>query len=529
MSEQNNKSFLDSNTLLALVLTFIIFLGWQRYVNYKYPPQKKDAVSEVTKLEESTDQKTGEEASTPPLNLEKPLVDTPASSTRVEAKTYSVDNEVWSFKISSLGMGLEDVVVKKINKVAQNPYQFKISKNFYSTQISGKQVLFDLQQISDSHFIGTASVEGRKLTKEVTVDSELYLAKVKITVDGDTSSGFSVQQKIEAHIEDPNKVVFFLPAFDRTELYYKSTGGSDREILLTKNTSKTRQQHEAVNLTSLSDHYFSAALINRGALMPSLDYFQNKKDIDINLNYSFNSNVQTKVIEYDLFIGPKKTGLLGKISPDLPEIINFSYLGFLARPILRALNFFYSILGNYGLAVVALTLLIRLMIMPLAVSSFKSMKRMQTIQPRLKQIKEKYKDNPQVANQKTMELMKNEKVNPLGGCLPMLLQLPIFFAFYRGLSESVELYQAPFFAWIQDLSKMDPYFIFPILSMSGMVIHQLITPSSMEKMQKRMMMVMPVVFGLFFITLPSALTIYMAVSTWFGIAQHAIFLREKTA
>ena len=123
--------------------------------------------------------------------------------------------------------------------------------------------------------------------------------------------------------------------------------------------------------------------------------------------------------------------------------------------------------------------------------------------------------------------MKDNKVNPLGGCLPMLLQLPIFFAFYRALSESVDLFQAPFFGWITDLSKMDPYFLFPVLSMAGMVIHQLVTPSSMDKMQKRMMLIMPLVFGVLFVTLPSALTLYMAVSTWFGILQHIIFLRDK--
>lgn len=519
MSEQKNKSFLDSNTLLALILTFIIFIGWQQYVNYKYPPKKKE-IAEKTQTE-----KTSEEEATGVSIEDKIEIVQPSES--LEKKILNFEDDYWKFEISSAGMSLENVVIKKINKVAKNPYEYNFTKVFYPTYINGKKVDFTLSKESEKKFLGVAFVEGHKVYKEIEMDSSHYVAQVKIYFDKKPSQPFKIEHKMDVHIEDPKKVVFFLPAFDRTELYFSSQKESEREILVTKTEMEEPEQQNASTLVSISDHYFAAAFLNTGKVLPNFSYIQKKKDLELNTGYNFDQNLESKEVSFDLFIGPKKVGMLAEVSPELSNIVNFSYLGFIARPILKLLNIFYSFLGNYGLAVIALTLLIRILIMPLAVSSFKSMKRMQTIQPRLKKIKEKYKDQPQVANQKTMELMRQEKVNPLGGCLPMFLQLPIFFAFYRGLSESVELYQAPFFGWIQDLSKMDPYFVFPVLAIAGMLIHQLMTPSTMDKMQRRMMLAMPVFFGLFFISLPSALSIYMTVSTWFGIIQHAIFLREK--
>ena len=267
--------------------------------------------------------------------------------------------------------------------------------------------------------------------------------------------------------------------------------------------------------------------MNEGKLLPNSTFEQNNSKINSVLSYKFTNEVKIDKINYSLFIGPKRLDLLEKKGPPLLDLIDFNILGFVARPIVKALNLIFDLVGNYGLAVIILTFLIRLLIMPLAVSSFKSMKKMQKIQPKLKEIKEKHKNDKQKVQLLTMQIMKENKVNPLGGCLPMVLQLPVFFAFYRGLSESVDLYQAPFAFWITDLTKIDPYFVLPLISIVGMVVHQLITPNTMEKSQKRLMLIMPLVFGLFIFTLPSALTLYMVVTTWFGIAQHAIFLRDK--
>jgi YidC/Oxa1 family membrane protein insertase len=156
------------------------------------------------------------------------------------------------------------------------------------------------------------------------------------------------------------------------------------------------------------------------------------------------------------------------------------------------------------------------------------MKKMQDIQPQLKQIRENLKDDPQKMNLEVMKVMKESKANPLSGCLPMLLQFPIFLALYQVLGQSIELYQAPFVLWIKDLSLKDPYYILPVLMGLTMFIKHKITPTTMDPTQAKVMMIMPVLFSFFMISLPSGLTLYIFVSTLFGVAQQLYFLSEKT-
>lgn len=517
-SSNNNKSFFDSNTILALIITFAIFFGWQSYLKKKYPDAGKSlevAQNVVTQPEQNKTDK---------LKEVQPTFVAPK-----EEKIFKIDNDIWSFELSSQGMGVKNVVIKKINKVAKKHYKFESQDLFFPTKVQGEALPFLIDQRSESQFIGKYSLpDGLVLEKEINIDSETYSMSVDLRVLGDSDIAVDLSQTLDAVIKDPKRPFKFFPAFERNEFYVQTSEDIERKVLMTNDSTEEPENYKNIKILSLADHYFAAAFINESKLMPAGSFGQKNEKVVSQFSYGLSSKIDIRELSYKVFIGPKDIGLLEKVSNDLVDIIDFTYLGFIARPIIKALNFLYGYLGNYGLAVIVLTLLIRLLIMPLAVSSFKSMKKMQVIQPQLKSIKEKYKDNPQKVNQMTMQLMKENKVNPMGGCLPMLLQLPIFFAFYRGLSESVDLYQAPFL-WIQDLSQMDPYFIFPILSMVGMTLHQLLTPSTMDKTQKRVMMAMPIVFGLLFVTLPSALTLYMAVSTWFGIGQHYIFLRDKPA
>ena len=155
------------------------------------------------------------------------------------------------------------------------------------------------------------------------------------------------------------------------------------------------------------------------------------------------------------------------------------------------------------------------------------MKVMSNIQPQVKEIQKKYADDRERANQEVMRLMKDSGANPLGGCLPMLLQIPIFFALYQVLGQSIELYQAPFILWIHDLSAKDPYFVIPVLMTATMFAQQKLTPSTMEPAQQKIMMFMLLGFSVFFIALPAGLTLYMFVSTLFGVLQQVYFLRDK--
>ena len=190
---------------------------------------------------------------------------------------------------------------------------------------------------------------------------------------------------------------------------------------------------------------------------------------------------------------------------------------------LHGLQWFYSFFPNYGVALILLTLVIRMLLFPLSFASFKSMKKMQKVQPELAKIKEKFKDDPPRMQKETMALFKKAGANPLGGCLPMLLQMPIFFAFYRVLYGAVELVGAPFYGWIHDLSIADPYYVLPVIMAITMFAQQKLTPAtSADPTQQKVMMFMPLIFGFIMKDLPAGLNLYIAVSTAFGIGQQLL-------
>ena len=211
-------------------------------------------------------------------------------------------------------------------------------------------------------------------------------------------------------------------------------------------------------------------------------------------------------------------------------LIDYGTFAKLAYPLLWLLRAFYGVVHNYGVAIILLTILVRLLFYPLTLKSQKSMKAMQRLQPQIAALKEKYKDEPAKMQQEQMALFKTHKVNPMGGCLPMLVQLPVFIALYAVLGNSIELFQAPFFGWIQDLSTKDPYYIYPVLMGVSMFAQQKLTPAvGMDPAQQKVMMIMPVLFSAMMINLPSGLTMYIFVSTLLGIFQQVMMKDKNTA
>ena len=211
---------------------------------------------------------------------------------------------------------------------------------------------------------------------------------------------------------------------------------------------------------------------------------------------------------------------LNKLGSNLHLSVDFGVFGVIAVPILKGLQFFYKYIPNYGFAIILITLLIRTLLFPLQYKSFKSMKKMQKLQPELAKVKEKYGDDPQRMQKETMELFKRNGANPMGGCLPLILQMPVFFAFYQVLFNSVELLGAPFILWIHDLSAKDPYYVLPVLMGAAMFGQTKLNPSTTaDPTQQKMMMFMPLIFTFFMKDLPAGLNLYIFVSTLFGIIQ----------
>ncbi len=220
-----------------------------------------------------------------------------------------------------------------------------------------------------------------------------------------------------------------------------------------------------------------------------------------------------------LFVGPKLQKQLNAIHPELGRAADFGVLTFLSRPLFWLLDKAHVIFNNWGLAIIAITFLLKLLFYPLSEASGRSMAKMKLVAPRMKQLQETYKDDRQKLGQAMMELYKKEKVNPAAGCLPMLIQLPVFLAFYWVLLESVEMRQAPFFGWLQDLSSRDPYFILPIIMAGAMFLQYKLQPTPADPVQAKVFMVLPLVMSVMFAFFPAGLVLYWVTNTILTIAQ----------
>jgi YidC/Oxa1 family membrane protein insertase len=229
------------------------------------------------------------------------------------------------------------------------------------------------------------------------------------------------------------------------------------------------------------------------------------------------------------FAGPKLVERLEEISPGLDLTVDYGVLTFLSKPLYWLLSFYHSYVGNWGLAIILLTFTIKAVFYKLSEASYRSMARMRKVAPRLKTLKERHGDDRQKMNQAMMELYKTEKINPMGGCLPMLVQIPVFMALYWALLEAVALRQAPFILWIHDLSVMDPYYVMPVIMGISMFIQQRLNPAPPDPIQAKVMMALPFVFTIFFAFFPAGLVLYWVVNNTLSIAQQWVITKRIEA
>jgi YidC/Oxa1 family membrane protein insertase len=232
-----------------------------------------------------------------------------------------------------------------------------------------------------------------------------------------------------------------------------------------------------------------------------------------------------------LYAGPKTQDRLKELSPGLELTVDYGILWFIAQPIFWLLKHIHAILGNWGFSIICLTILIKLLFFPLSAASYKSMARMRAVAPKLAALKEQHGDDRQKMSQSMMELYKKEKINPLGGCLPIVVQMPVFLSLYWVLLESVEMRQAPWLLWITDLSIKDPFFILPIIMGATMFIQQRLNPTPPDPMQAKVMKLMPIVFTFFFLWFPAGLVMYWVTNNTLSILQQWYITRsiEKAA
>lgn len=383
---------------------------------------------------------------------------------------------------------------------------------------------------------------GVTYTKTYTLKRDSYVVDVKYDVVNSTDQALSMafygqlKQTVDASMQS-NSGLFMVAGAYRGSAY--STAETRYEKHTFEDLVDLANEKSSLNVpttggwVSMIQHYFVSAWI--GDTTEGVN----------NVIYSGSSNKGTEAIigirtepttiaahgehefKASMWIGPKSQDVMETVAPNLDLTVDYGWLWFISIPLFKILEFIHGFIGNWGFSIILLTLVVRGVLFPLTKAQYTSMAKMRLLTPKMQELRERYGDDRQKLGQETMKLYKNEKVNPLGGCFPLLIQMPIFIALYWTLMESTELRHSPFILWITDLSVHDPYFVTPILYGISMFFIQKMSPTPVtDPMQRKIIMAMPVVFTFMFCTFPAGLTLYWLVSNCFTIFQQIIIFKS---
>jgi YidC/Oxa1 family membrane protein insertase len=548
---------MEKRAILAIGLSILVFLVFQHFhqkrmgrqaVVQERPPVQSE-VQEQAPVQ-SRAQEPEPAPRTKAVREEVSPVEVTAEDTDAAAQAIVVEGDIYRAVIDNRGAVLTSWKLKDYKSEKKNIFEMIAGNRAGETLSYPGAMFFDdaaLTELANNEFY-EATINGAPGTEEpivppVAVDLKLrrgaltiekrysfikdnYLVSVStVCENSDTalSGRFLLGQDIGPESEH------FLSSTKLQAVYY--SGGKVRRESAPKDEKEIKQIDGDVRWAGLDMHYFSMIAIPEDFLRYfniqkhpitsiGLDGKEEQRDL-IKVTLPTNGSSQ-----YQIYIGPKKQSNLEAVrSADISGVVNYGMLSILVHPLLASLRWIYQYVHNYGCAIILLTLILSLLLFPFRLKQMLSMKKMQAVQPKVKAIQEKYrkykKTDPKRAemNQEIMALYKQHNVNPLGGCLPLILQMPLLFAFYRLLMNSIELRQAPFIGWVQDLSAKDPYFVLPLVMGATMFISQKMTPMTpgADQTQAKMMMLMPVVFTVMFLNVSSGLNLYFLCSNIFQV------------
>jgi YidC/Oxa1 family membrane protein insertase len=368
------------------------------------------------------------------------------------------------------------------------------------------------------------NAQGLEVKKTFTFKRGSYLAQVAMTISNHSQqiwAGHFYAQLKQANVAPKSHSMFQINPFmgavvsSPAKRYQKYSFGD---------LSKTTVNENITNgWMAMEQHYFISAWIPdaQQTYQYASQVFSEGKLFSINMIGPELTVApgQTQTVQAQLYMGPSIASVLKTIAPGLDQTVDYGFLWYIGVILFWLLDHIHQFIGNWGWSIVLLTVFVKLCFYHLSAASYRSMAAMRKLQPQLQQLKERYGDDRQKLGQMTMELYKKEKVNPMGGCLPLLVQIPVFIALYWVLLESVQLRQAPFILWIHDLSAADPYYVLPLLMGASMFLQQKMSPPPPDPAQAKMMMAMPIVFTFFFLNFPAGLVLYWVVSNVLSIAQ----------
>jgi YidC/Oxa1 family membrane protein insertase len=526
----------DYKTILVVLAVGIVFVGWQKYLERKYPDYYKSKIDKAESIS-LEDQKGGEgqseisdtgNMSDSPIQVGQMLDESQGGeivlSNNESLTKIWINSDQWSAKINPLGMAIEEVVDSQYTD--RNGKAIDYTENGYLLQLlepaSKSPLVFKLSHVSAQKVEGLGRfLDGTFIKRSYSISRHGYIeVETAIEKPSPDFRGW-VTRSVIARKESNQS--FLQPSQDLSSISISVDGSTFEHHIVKEDWSG---EWPTVVASSLSSHYFASALLEKSTLKPKLKASATNKLVILDAEYALPAlgEVAREIMSQKLYIGPKLAERLELVDPVLVGIIDFGFFSSIGGVLLKLLKTFHEWTGNWGWAILVLTLFVRILVLPFNIMSYRSMKKMQLIQPKLQALRERYKDDPVAMNRETMELMKKEKVNPLGGCLPMLLQMPVFFALYQVLSHAIELYQAPFILWIHDLSAKDPYYVLPALMGITLWVQHKLTPTTLDPAQAKIMGFMPILFTLFTLGLPSGLTFYIFVSTLFGVIQQKLFM-----
>ncbi|MBN2826088.1 MAG: membrane protein insertase YidC [Campylobacterales bacterium] len=518
-----DKTDLNKRLMLAFFLSFIVFVGLEYFIQQNQPKETKTDKTSTTQTDPTTP--TNNSPATPSKVQNNPTpakVETTKTNNAPIVATAPIISTITSkefvIEIDHLGRIGQFTLLDEKYKTDDDE-RLKI---FDNTKVKPLEVRFSDTTLNQEAFKTsyTASVKEAHLkeggTIEVVLTQKLSSTTITKTIIFSSNGGYSLNVKLS------NNADYFIttgyrPTADHGDfMIVKGALIRDGDKIISTiedGEADGDEKFKSASLVSAFDRYYTSLLYNldKGMQISILKV----EDGDPLIFVQGEQN-----LHLGGFIGPKDYKVLNDINPQLTDAIEYGWFTFLAKPFFAITLWIYNYVGNWGWAIVLFTLLIKIVLFPLSYKGMMSMQKLKDLAPKMKEIKERYGKDPMKMNQHMMELYRKHDANPMGGCLPMLLQIPVFFALYRVLLNAVELQGAQWILWIEDLSKLDPYFILPILMGASMYLQQKLTPTTItDPLQQKIFMYLPLILTIFFVTFPAGLVLYWFTNNLLSIAQ----------
>jgi len=470
----------------------------------------------------------------------QPVASDGASGTAKEEQTIEVDTDLFKAKFSNRGAVLKSWELKRYTTAAEQgpvPVQLVYAGGRFKGPLSlvtGDQavtsdlgsalyhVTQDLSRLDSAHPVGHLTFKYHDVQRNVDVEKELTFHHGSYVVDIAVRT-----QGLTTPVDVTLGTNFGIVEWGEGFIGLMGSASLVDDKVLKETPDGEAERKGDVKWSAIQDKYFLSVLMPQKA---SAALAKKEGDKLVSAGVRFPASAAGSTMAMQLYAGPKEYDTLKGLNAGLEDTIDFGWFVFgswglvkaVAKPIFYVLRFLYEFTHNYGVTIILLTMLIKLMFVPLQYKSYKSMKQMQVIQPKVLAIQNKFKDDRERLNKELIKLYKDHRVNPVGGCLPMVLQMPVFVALFNILYMTIDLRQAPFMLWIKDLSVQDPYYVLPIIMGATMVIQQKITPTTMDPTQAKIMLFLPVFMTFLFVNFPAGLVLYWLTNNTLTITQQVV-------